>query len=294
MDSLDRLIDLALEEDLGAAGDVTTQSLQLGEQEGRGELWAKEPMVVAGLEAFARVFRRVDAQLAIELLAADGQEVLRPSALASVAGRFASLLKAERVALNFVQRTCGIATATRQAVQALGDSPVKLLDTRKTPPGMRQLAKAAVRAGGGMNHRFGLFDGILIKDNHIAAVGGSVAEALRRVRANAPRLVKIEAEVTSLEQLEEAIDAGANICLLDNMSDEQIRQAVRLARGRAELEVSGGITLERLRVIATLGVDYVSMGSLTHSARAMDLSFELHRVQPDAPRPGRDKSNRMP
>lgn len=275
MDSLDRLIDLALDEDLGAAGDVTTRSLQLGEQEGRGELWAKEPMVVAGLDAFARVFRRVDAQLAIDLHASDGQEVVNPSELATVAGRFGSLLKAERVALNLVQRTCGIATATRQAVQALGGSQVKLLDTRKTPPGMRQLAKAAVRAGGGMNHRFGLFDGILIKDNHIAAVGGSVAEALRRVRANAPRLVKIEVEVTSLEQLEEAIGAGANICLLDNMSDEQIRQAVRLARGRAELEVSGGVTLERLPVIATLGVDYVSMGSLTHSARAMDLSFEL-------------------
>jgi len=287
MDSLDRLIDLALEEDLGAAGDVTTQSLQLGEQEGRGELWAKEPMVVAGLEAFARVFRRVDAQLAIELHAADGQEVLRPSALASVAGRFVSLLKAERVALNFVQRTCGIATATRQAVQALGDSSVRLLDTRKTPPGMRQLAKAAVRAGGGMNHRFGLFDGILVKDNHIAAVGGSVAEALRRVRANAPRLVKIEVEVTSLDQLEEAIGAGANICLLDNMSDEQIRQAVRLARGRAELEVSGGVTPERLRVIATLGVDYVSMGSLTHSARAMDLSFELSPGKPAGRSPTR-------
>ncbi len=275
MDSLDRLIDLALDEDLGAAGDVTTQSLQLAEQEGRGELWAKEPMVVAGLDAFARVFRRVDAQLAIAFHASDGQEVVQSFVLATVAGRFASLLKAERVALNLVQRTCGIATATRQAVKALGGSQVKLLDTRKTPPGMRQLAKAAVRAGGGMNHRFGLFDGVLIKDNHIAAVGGSVAEALRRARANAPRLVKVEVEVTSLEQLEEAIVAGANICLLDNMSDEKIREAVRLTRGRAELEVSGGVTLERLRVIASLGVDYVSMGSLTHSARAMDLSFEI-------------------
>jgi nicotinate-nucleotide pyrophosphorylase (carboxylating) len=138
-----------------------------------------------------------------------------------------------------------------------------------------------------MNHRFGLFDGILVKDNHIAAVGGSVAEALRRVRANAPRLVKIEVEVTSLDQLEEAIGAGANICLLDNMSDEQIRQAVRLARGRAELEVSGGVTPERLRVIATLGVDYVSMGSLTHSARAMDLSFELSPGKPAGRSPTR-------
>ena len=275
MDVLDRLIDLALDEDLGAAGDITTQALQLGTQPGRGELWAKEPMVVAGLDAFARVFRRVDPELAVAAQARDGDEVVQPRAIAIVSGRLASLLAGERLALNLVQRTSGIATATRRAVQALAGSPVKLLDTRKTPPGMRQLAKAAVRAGGGANHRFGLFDGILIKDNHIAAVGGSVGEALRRARANAPRLVKIEVEVTSLEQLEEAVAAGAHICLLDNMSDERIRDAVRLARGRVALEVSGGVTLERLPLIAALGVDYVSMGALTHSAPAVDLSFEV-------------------
>ena len=275
MDSLDRLIDLALDEDLAAVGDITTQSLQLGPQDGRGELWAKEPMVIAGLDAFARVFQRVDADLTVLLQASDGQVVVKPSRVATIAGRLASMLQGERVALNLIQRACGIATATRQAVQALGGSKLKLLDTRKTPPGMRLVAKAAVRAGGGLNHRFGLFDGILIKDNHIAAVGGSVREALRRARANAPRLVKVEVEVTSLQQLEEAIDAGAHICLLDNMSDEQIREAVRIARGRVELEVSGGVTVDRLPVIASLGVDYVSMGSLTHSARAMDLSLEI-------------------
>ncbi len=283
MDFLDRLIDLALDEDLAAAGDITTQALQLGSQDGRGELWAKEPMVIAGLEAFGRVFHRVDKDLALAFHAADGQAIEKTAPIATVAGRLAAMLQAERVALNLVQRACGIATATRRAVDALGGSPVKLLDTRKTPPGMRQVAKAAVRAGGGLNHRFGLFDGILIKDNHIAAVGGSVAEALRRARANAPRLVKIEVEVTSLEQLEEAIGAGADICLLDNMSNEQIRQAVRITRGRAELEVSGGVVIERLPSIASLGVEYVSMGSLTHSARAMDLSFELS----SAKQPGR-------
>jgi nicotinate-nucleotide pyrophosphorylase (carboxylating) len=275
MDSLDRLIDLALDEDLAAVGDITTQSLQLGPRDGRGELWAKEPMVIAGLDAFARVFQRVDADLSVVFQASDGQVVVKPSRVATIAGRLASMLKGERVALNLIQRACGIATATRQAVQALGGSKVKLLDTRKTPPGMRLVAKAAVRAGGGLNHRFGLFDGILIKDNHIAAVGGSVREALRRARANAPRLVKVEVEVTSLQQLEEAIDAGAPICLLDNMSDEQVREAVRIARGRVELEVSGGVTVDRLPMIASLGVDYVSMGSLTHSARAMDLSLEI-------------------
>src|SRR5215472_5684810 len=275
MHSLDRLIELALEEDLAAPGDITTQALLIGDEPGRGELWAKEPMVIAGLDAFVRVFEKVDSNIEAALHASNGDSIKGTTRVATLSGRLASMLIAERVALNLVQRASGIATATRRAVEALGNSKVKLLDTRKTPPGMRQLAKAAVRAGGGHNHRFGLFDGILIKDNHIAAVGGSVAEAVRRARANAPRLVKIEVEVTSVEQLEEAIGAGANICLLDNMSDEQIRQAVRLARGRAELEVSGGVTLDRLRVIATLGVDYVSMGSLTHSARAMDLSFEL-------------------
>ena len=274
MDSLDRLIDLALEEDLAAPGDITTQALLLGEKSGRGELWAKEPMVVAGLEAFARVFHRVDPEVEVAFHLSDGKALKRPFRVATLSGRFASMLRAERVALNIVQRACGIATATRKAVEAIGTSDLKLLDTRKTPPGMRQVAKAAVRAGGGHNHRFGLFDGILIKDNHIAAVG-SVKEAIRRARGNAPRLVKIEVEVTNLKELEEAIASGAQICMLDNMSDAEIRKAVEVAGGRVELEVSGGITLERLPKIALLGVDYVSMGAITHSAPSMDLSLEL-------------------
>jgi nicotinate-nucleotide pyrophosphorylase (carboxylating) len=275
MDSLDRLIDLALEEDLGAAGDITTRALLIGGQGGRAELWAKEPMVIAGLDAFARVFSRVDPAVKIDFHASDGDAVARPRRIASLSGPLSSMLSAERVALNLVQRTCGIATLTRRAVRALGRSKVRLLDTRKTAPGMRQVSKAAVYAGGGANHRFGLFDGVLIKDNHIAAVGGSIAEAVRRARENAPRLVRIEVEVTSVRQLEAAIESGAQICMLDNMSDAQIRRAVRVAAGRVELEVSGGVTLERLPKIASLGVQYVSMGALTHSARAMDLSLEI-------------------
>jgi nicotinate-nucleotide pyrophosphorylase (carboxylating) len=195
--------------------------------------------------------------------------------VATLSGRLGSLLTAERTALNLIQRTSGIATLTREAVRAIGKGTLKLLDTRKTSPGMRMLSKEAVRAGGGTNHRFGLFDGVLIKDNHIAAVGGSVGEAVRRARANVPRLVKIEVEITRLDQLEEAIGAGAHILLLDNMTDAQIAKAVKIVNRRAELEVSGNISIERLASLAKLGVDYASMGALTHSAPAVDLSLEV-------------------
>ncbi len=198
---------------------------------------------------------------------------------ARVSGRLRSLLAAERTALNIVQRMSGIATLAQQAMTAVRGSKLKVLDTRKTPPGMRSLAKEAVRLGGASNHRFGLFDGILIKDNHIAAVGGSIKEALRRAQANAPRLVKIEIEVTNLKQLAEAIEGGADVVMLDNMDDELIRKAVALTAGRVPLEVSGGVTLDRLSRLAKLGVDFVSMGSLTHSARAMDLSLEIATTQ---------------
>src|SRR5215470_1523062 len=244
MDSLDRLIELALEEDLAAPGDITTQALLIGDEPGRGELWAKEPMVIAGLDAFVRVFEKVDSNIEAALHASNGDSIKGSTRVATLSGRLASMLIAERVALNLVQRASGIATATRRAVEALGNSKVKLLDTRKTPPGMRQLAKAAVRAGGGHNHRFGLFDGILIKDNHLAAVGGSIRKALQRARDKAPRLVKVEIEVTTLAQLAQAIDEGADIVLLDNMDDVTLAKAVKMAGGRVELEASGGITLE--------------------------------------------------
>lgn len=272
---LDRLIDLAIEEDIGAAGDLTTDALVDAEDVGRAELWAKEEMVVSGLHAFARVFQRFDPTVEVTLDASEGDWIARKRRIARIIGPMRSLLIAERTALNIVQRVCGIATMAAKAAEAVKGTKTKVLDTRKTSPGLRSLSKQAVRHGGAHNHRFGLFDGILIKDNHLAAVGGSVREAVKRARANAPRLVMVEVEVTTMEQLDDAIAAGADVVLLDNMNDAQVAAAVKRAKGRVQLEVSGGVTLERLPVLAKLGVDFVSMGALTHSARAMDLSLEM-------------------
>ena len=272
---LDRLIDLALDEDLSSAGDVTTHALVDADLRGSGELWAKEAMVLSGLTAFARVFQRFDETVSIELEAVDGDATLERQRVARLDGPLRSLLICERTALNIIQRTSGIATMAARAAQVVKGTALQILDTRKTSPGMRALSKIAVRDGGCTNHRFGLFDGVLIKDNHIAAVGGSVKEALRRARANAPRLLKIEIEVDSITQLEDAILGGADIVMLDNFTDAQIIGAVKKAKGRVALEVSGGITLERLPTLAKMGIDFVSMGALTHSARAMDLSLDL-------------------
>ncbi len=279
MDFLDRLIELALDEDLGAAGDVTTRALVPPDAKGKAELWAKEDMVLAGTAAFERVFHRVEPSCRLKWLAADGDEVGPKQKVALIDGPLAALLVAERTALNILQRTSGIATLARAAAKAVEGTRLRILDTRKTSPGMRALSKDAVRAGGAVNHRFGLFDGVLIKDNHIAAVGGSISRALQRAQEHAPRLVKIEIEVTTLAQLKEAIAHGADIVLLDNMTDEQLRACVKEAAGRVELEVSGGITLERLPRLAKLGVDFVSMGALTHSARAKDLSLEIEQAR---------------
>jgi len=275
MDFVDRLIDLALEEDLGAAGDVTTQALVPENARGRAEVWAKEPLVLAGTRAFARVFTRLEPAAEVRFSEPEGARIAGRAVIGTVAAGLRTLLVGERTALNILQRTCGIATLAAQAADAVKGSKLRIIDTRKTSPGMRRLSKEAVRAGGASNHRFGLFDGVLIKDNHIAAVGGDVSEALRRARAHAPLLVKIEIEVTRLEQLTAAIAGGADIILLDNMDDATVAQAVRIAAGNVQLEVSGNVTLERLPRLAQLGVDFVSMGALTHSARAMDLSLEI-------------------
>ncbi|MGZ6070003.1 MAG: carboxylating nicotinate-nucleotide diphosphorylase [Myxococcaceae bacterium] len=275
MDFVDRLIDLALEEDLGAAGDVTTQALVPEEARGRAEVWAKEPLVLAGTRAFARVFTRLEAGAEVRFSEGEGARIAGRAVIGSVSAGLRTLLVGERTALNILQRTCGIATLAARAADAVRGSKLRVLDTRKTSPGMRGLSKEAVRAGGASNHRFGLFDGVLIKDNHLAAVGGDVREALRRARAHAPQLVKIEIEVTRLDQLPEAIAGGADIVLLDNMDDAMVAEAVRIAAGKVQLEVSGNVTLERLPRLAQLGVDLVSMGALTHSARAMDLSLEI-------------------
>lgn len=275
MDFLDRLIDLALEEDLGAAGDVTTQALVPEGARGRAEVWAKEPLVLSGTRAFARVFTRLEPAAEVRFSEADGARIGGKAVVGNVSASLRTLLVGERTALNILQRTCGIATLAARAADAVKGSRLRILDTRKTSPGMRGLSKEAVRAGGAANHRFGLFDGVLIKDNHLAAVGGDVREALRRARAHAPQLVKIEIEVTGLAQLPEAISGGADVVLLDNMDDATVAEAVKIAAGRVKLEVSGNVTLERLPRLAQLGVDYVSMGALTHSARAMDLSLEI-------------------
>jgi nicotinate-nucleotide pyrophosphorylase (carboxylating) len=275
MDALDRLIDLALDEDLGAAGDVTTEALVPATARGTAELLAREPLVLAGAAAFTRVFQRLEPAAVVDFRFADGARVDAGWVVALASASLRTLLVGERTALNLVQRACGIATLAAQAAEAVRGTKCRVLDTRKTAPGMRALSKQAVRAGGAGNHRFGLSDGVLIKDNHLVAMGGDVREAIRRARAHAPRLVKVEVEVTALSQLEAAIDAGADVVLLDNLDDASVAEAVRLTRGRVELEVSGGVTLERLPRLAALGVDFISLGALTHSARAMDLSLEL-------------------
>ena len=233
---LDRLITLALDEDLGAAGDVTSLALVPADAQGSAELWAKEPMVLSGLGAFRRTFELVDPSVEVEFLARDGERTKKKQLVAKLEGSLRSLLLGERTALNLVQRTSGIATLTAKAVGELKKvkgTRLRLLDTRKTPPGMRGLAKEAVRHGGGSNHRFGLFDGVLIKDNHIAAVGGSVTRALQLAKAGAPRLVKVEIEVTTFPQLDEALAEGAHVIMLDNMNNAQIARAVKRVAGRA-------------------------------------------------------------
>jgi nicotinate-nucleotide pyrophosphorylase (carboxylating) len=269
----ERLVDLALEEDL-ALGDVTSEATIDAAAQGAGRFLVKEDLVLAGTAVAARVFEKLGASCTFER--ADGARAARGDFIGVARGPVRVLLAAERTALNFLQRLSGVATATRRCADALaaGGNRTRLLDTRKTTPGFRMLEKAAVRAGGGKNHRFALGDGILVKDNHVAACGG-VAEAVRRARASAGAMLKIEVEVIDLPGLDAAIAAGAEIVLLDNMDDATMAEAVRRAAGRVLLEASGNMTLERLPRVAATGVDFVSMGALTHSARAVDISFEL-------------------
>jgi nicotinate-nucleotide pyrophosphorylase (carboxylating) len=268
----ERLVELALEEDL-LLGDVTSEATIDVAARGEGRFLAKEDLVVAGSAVAVRVFERLGAECRLEVQ--DGARVAKGSIFGTAIGSVRALLAAERTALNFLQRLSGVATATRRCVDALaGGGRTQLLDTRKTTPGWRMLEKAAVRAGGGRNHRFALGDGILIKDNHVAACGG-VGEAVRRARERAGAMLRIEVEVVDLPGLDAAIAAKADIVLLDNMDDATMAAAVKRAAGRVLLEASGNMTLERLPKIAATGVDFVSMGAITHSARAVDISFEL-------------------
>jgi nicotinate-nucleotide pyrophosphorylase (carboxylating) len=271
-----RLIDLALAEDIGG-GDVTSSLTVPAGRQGRGTLLAKAPGVISGLDVAGEVFRRVDPAITFIPLVTDGDAVEAMTPIAIVEGRARSLLTAERVALNLVQRLSGVATATARYVAAVCDTTVRIVDTRKTTPGLRALEKAAVRHGGGHNHRFGLTHGVLIKDNHLAAAGGAdrIARAVALARQGAPHTLRVEIEVTTLDELAQALEAGADIVLLDNMDVTALRKAVALNGGRALLEASGGVTLESVAEIAATGVDLISVGALTHSAPALDISLDL-------------------
>jgi nicotinate-nucleotide pyrophosphorylase (carboxylating) len=271
------LVRAALVED-GAFRDITTQSLVPPDQQGRGNFLAKDSGVLCGLTVATTAFTALDPEIELRTRAVDGDWVHAGTEFASVVGPLAAILSAERVALNFLQRLSGIATATRAMVQAAGGLPVRVLDTRKTTPGLRILERYAVRMGGGQNHRFNLSDGILIKDNHIAAArsrGLDIRGAIARARELSPHTLRVEIEVTDLEEAREAIEGGADVILLDNMAVPVMAQAVEMARGRCLVEASGGVTLENIREIAETGVDLISSGSLTHSAKALDISLDV-------------------
>ncbi|HEX9078612.1 MAG TPA: carboxylating nicotinate-nucleotide diphosphorylase [Desulfuromonadaceae bacterium] len=271
--ALDRLIEQALLEDIHT-GDITTQAVVPERRSATARLIAKEELVVAGLSVAERVFRRLDPAAIFSACLPEGARAARGELLATVQGSAADLLMGERVALNLLQRLSGVATLTSRYVEAVKGTKARIVDTRKTTPGLRELEKYAVRVGGGINHRTGLYDGVLIKENHITAAGG-IAEAIARARAYIPHTLKIEIETETLEQVDEALAAGADIIMLDNMGLTDMRAAVAAIAGRALVEASGGVNLESVRAIAETGVDIISVGALTHSARAMDISMLL-------------------
>ena len=279
MDSANDPISNALREDLGA-GDITTQFFVPENLQALGKIVARERAVVAGTEVAAEVFRRVDPNLSIEILQPDGSALSGGETIMQVRGAAGSILTAERVALNFLQRLCGIATLTRQFVEAIGKSRAKILDTRKTTPGLRGLEKAAVLAGGGANHRHTLSDMVLVKDNHLrAAESAGIASIIQRLRKERPG-IRIEVEADRLDQVRTFLDVeGIDVILLDNMEPTEMREAVATGKGKVKFEASGGINLKNVRRIAASGVDYISVGALTHSARGIDLSLELTHVE---------------
>jgi len=266
-----RLISAALAEDIGP-GDVTCNAVLTGDETGSARAIAKAGLVVAGLDTFRETFLAVDPELSFTALTAEGEEVVPGAKLAEIAGSLKSILMAERTALNLFQRMCGIATTTRAFVRTVAGTGAKILDTRKTAPGLRILDKYAVRIGGGTNHRYALFDGVLIKDNHIAAAGG-IAPAIAMARRRITHTLKIEIEVKSIAELTEALAAGADTVMLDNMSVADMKTAVAMTAGRAPLEASGNVTLKTVRRIAETGVDFISVGALTHSVQAADISL---------------------
>ncbi len=274
---VEQIVDSALAED-SVWADVTTEALISPTQAGKAYLRGKSEGVLAGIGVATMVFHRVDSALRVKELVADGSRVHPGDRLAAIEGKVASILRAERAALNFLQRLSGIATETAKYVEAISGTKALITDTRKTAPGLRILEKYAVRVGGGYNHRQSLGDGVLIKDNHLVALrsrGVGLGEVIKKARQHAPHTLKIEVEVESVEQAQEALSAGADIIMLDNMDLEDMRRVVELAQGRAVIEASGRITLDSVRAVADTGVDLISVGALTHSAKALDISLEL-------------------
>ena len=281
MDMMEQIISLALFEDAGL-GDITSESILPASRQGTGRIIAKQDCVLAGTGVARKTFQMLDPGVDIRLMHMDGDVVQKGGVVLEVTGDLLCMLKGERVALNFLQRLSGIATLTKTYMQDLKHTRVRLTDTRKTTPGWRLLEKQAVRAGGGSNHRFSLFDGILIKDNHIAVAGG-IAAAVGAVQKHASHLMKIEVEVSDMDQVKQALSAGADVIMLDNMSCAAMKEAVGYINGRALVEASGNVCLERLNDIAATGVDLISCGALTHQAQAVDLSMQIF------PQPGRSQ-----
>jgi nicotinate-nucleotide pyrophosphorylase (carboxylating) len=273
--SLD-LIDLALREDL-SLGDITSEATVPANRQATATMLAKQDGVISGMETARAVFTRVDPSIRFEALVADGDRVSRGAKLAVITGNARSILSAERTALNLIQRLSGVATITAGYVAQVAGTSASVIDTRKTAPGMRYLEKAAVRHGGGANHRYNLGDAVLIKDNHLAAIGGQhpIRDAVLAAKQRAPHTSKVEVEVVDLAGVQEALDAGADIIMLDNMSLDEMRDAVKLVDHRALIEASGGITLETLADVAATGVDLISAGALTHSAPSLDISLDF-------------------
>ncbi len=274
MNTIENIIKLALFEDSGL-GDITAVSILPEPLSGKGLIIAKESFILAGIRVAETVFRLLDPDCETSAFFSDGDPVKKGKMVFEVQGDLLSLLKGERVALNFLQRLSGIATLTRSYVDELNVSKVRLTDTRKTTPGLRTLEKEAVRAGGAYNHRMSLYDGILIKDNHIA-VAGSIKKAVHLVKKRASHLMKIEVEVSTLDEVKQAVDAGVEVIMLDNMSYDQMSAAVNYIKGRAIVEASGNVSLETLNKIAATGVDVISCGALTHQARSVDLSMRIN------------------
>lgn len=273
IDYIQHIIDTALAEDIGA-GDITTDAIVGPGQRGVGVMVAKQPFFVAGLDVAQRVFLRLDPETAFQTDYRDGDYINTGKTVMTIDGKLRTLLTGERTALNFLQRLSGIATQTRGYVQEMENLTVRLTDTRKTTPGLRILEKQAVRAGGAHNHRMGLYDAVLIKDNHIVAAGG-IRNAVEKVRSRISHLTKIEVEVADFEELEAALAAGVDVIMLDNMCIEDIKKAVEIIDKKALVEVSGGVTKENLKALAETGVDVISSGALTHSAKSVDISMRI-------------------